>query len=305
MKTIHKTTVLVLCLFSALLGFSAVKEQQESNQKPWALVTGASSGLGREFATQLAAQGYNLVVVARRTALLESLKTQLEAEHNNQTICITADLTEEGKPQQVFADATNGRNIQVLINNAGTGYYKPFLEQDLAQHVETLKLNVLCTTILSYLFGKHVQAHDLPSYLGNVASLTAYHTLPDYGVYCGSKAAVKKVSNALSFEMKRERSNLSVTSFNFGGVYTELMGKSNLTITKSGEANMMYPKETVEIALKDLFARKTNSIPGARNHIAAFSTRFMPENLAMKVADSTMKATVHQATDSPQEATKQ
>src|SRR5690606_5573109 len=134
-------------------------------QGTWAVVTGASSGIGRQIAIELARKGINLILVARRLSLLEDLAKDLNVE----TICLQADLTKVENCQQVFDDVTSVRDVHILVNNAGMGYYGDFTKTPLERHLMMIDLNIRSVTILAHLFAKHMLNHKKKSYILNVA----------------------------------------------------------------------------------------------------------------------------------------
>ena len=108
----------------------------------WALVTGASSGIGRVYALELAKLGMNVVVVARRKEKLDELKSEIEKKYDQSVEIIQSDLSLRDEPKRVFEQATKDRDIQVVINNAGIGFYGPLKDYSIDQYQKTIDLNI-------------------------------------------------------------------------------------------------------------------------------------------------------------------
>ena len=159
-----------------------------------ALVTGASSGIGAAFARQLAAAGANLVIAARRAAELEALATTLRACHGVTVEVIAIDLGQPGAGAALFARTEGaGRAIDVLINNAGFGEHRHFVDQDWARVAQQLQLNVVTLTELTHQFARAMAGRGRGHIL-NVASIGAYTPSPTYATYSAGTASVRPIS---------------------------------------------------------------------------------------------------------------
>jgi len=225
MNAIKKVFLSLFSLF--MLSYALTSSAIKHNRKPdlegsWALVTGTSSGIGEEYARQLAARGMNLILVARREARLVALKKELEIKNKNTVLILSVDLLKEGVCEEVFERATEGgREIQVLVNNAGIGKYGPFTDNPLSDHIDTIELNVSVLTKLTYYFTEHMSHHGRASYITNIASLTAYQTVAAFPVYSATKSYVKDFTKALRYQYRK--TNLSFTCVSPGGTYSEFM----------------------------------------------------------------------------------
>ncbi len=176
----------------------------------WALVTGASSGIGAEMARELAGRGWNLVLTARSGDALRSLGAELEAGTGVQVRVVPADLNESRGPA-LLEEATEGRGVPVdlLVNNAGLGDFRPFLEGERERNLRIVQVNVAALTDLSWRFAARMAGRGGGRIL-NVASTAAFQPGPGMAVYYASKAYVLSLSEALRVEFRRH--GISVTT---------------------------------------------------------------------------------------------
>ena len=259
-------------------------------QNAWALVTGASSGIGRVYALELAKKGMNIIVVARRADKLEELKKEIENSYSREVLIIQSDLSKRDGPKKVFETACEGRNIQVLINNAGIGFYGPLADHTIEQYQQTIDLNISALTYLTYQFISHMKAHGKPSYITNVASIAAYQGIPFFGVYCGSKKYVRDLTEALSYEYRN--TNIHLCCVCPGGTYTEFTSHSGQDLKKAGHASMMSAEKVVAIGMKAMFRRRMTIVTGFINFLACHVGRILPGPVALWVGHQAMKNSV-------------
>lgn len=239
-----------------------------------ALVTGASSGIGREFARQLSTKGYGLILTARRTQRLEELCKELKTESR----IITADLSDEKESFELY-EQTKDENIDVLINCAGFGVFGPFLETDLERELSMLDVNIRSVHILTKLF-----CHDFvergSGRILNVASSAAFQPGPLLSSYYASKAYVLRLTEALAEELRRSRSRVTVSALCPGPVQTEFDDVANVKFSLPG----LSPEYVASYALKRFFAGKTVIVPGTAMKAAHFFERFVPERAIVSMA---------------------
>lgn len=259
----------------------------ENLKGKWALVTGASSGFGVDFATQLAECGANLVLAARRTEPMEALAAELRSQYGVKVIVEGIDLAHNGIGTALKArlDAY-GVAVDVLINNAGFGVYGSFVDAPLDKITEMLQLNMLSLTELT-----HVFANDMAKRGGGqillVASIGGYQATPGYAAYAATKAYVLLLGEALHSELASRNVNVSVVSP--GVAATGFLAASGQKTTPYQRMMMMQPKDVVASGLKAMFERRASVIPGMGNKITIFSNRFAPRSLQRKVAQQLMK----------------
>lgn len=166
----------------------------------WALVTGASSGIGREFATQLAVKGIHLVLVARRGALLDSLAAELTARHGTHALPLVANLADPSTPEFIRRRLEDeGIRIRLLINNAAFGRWGRFEQTDSATYRDMLQLDALAPVVLCRELLTQLASFPSAAVI-NVSSPAAYQPVPYMAVYAASKAFIHQFSQALHGE---------------------------------------------------------------------------------------------------------
>lgn len=255
-----------------------------------ALITGASSGIGESLAKLLASQRVNLVLVARRLERLEKLAQELRSSYGVDIDVLSMDLTLPEASEKIYAFATqNRKEVDVLINNAGSGPYRLFLDTSLAEYQQTLSLNVVSLTSLCHLFGQHMRKHARPSFILNVASVAAYQQVPRFAVYCSSKTYVKNLSQILHYEFRK--SNISVSCLCPGGTDTEFPLTNNQNV-KGGKTFLMSSDKVAEIAWSGLLRKKMVIVPGIFNKLSCLFPSLLPSSLGMKVAEMAMTTAV-------------
>ena len=253
----------------------------------WALITGASSGFGKDFARLLAERGANLVLVARRTEPMHELATQLERTHHIQVRVIGQDLSLDHAAHTLKSRLDEqGIHITTLINNAGFGLFGEFFEQDYARTEEMLKLNMMSLTQLTHVFGAEMKKAGRGNIL-LVASIGAYQATPSYAAYSASKAYVLLLGEALNNELAPFGVKLSVLSP--GITATSFLQVSGQKATLYQRLVMMQSRPVAEIGLKAMFAGKASVVPGLINKLTIFSNRFAPRSLQTKLAYLLMK----------------
>ena len=184
-----------------------------------ALVTGASSGIGRDIARSLAQHGISLVLTARRRDRLSELKRELVEKYSVRVKCITADLSDEN---QVFAlyDAVKKYDIDILVNNAGFGVFGEFTETNIERELELLNVNIKANHILFKLFLRDFKKRDC-GFILNTASVAGFFPGPFFSSYYASKAYVMRMTYAVAEELRRNGSHVKVCALCPGPVSTE------------------------------------------------------------------------------------
>ncbi len=259
----------------------------------WAVITGASSGIGKEYAKQLAEMGANLVIAARRLDRLEQVATELKAKYGVDVACVQVDLSVPGASQALFEAATSqSRQVTILINNAGLAKYGAFVEFPYEDHLSTIYVNSVAPTEMTYRFAKHMLAHGKPSYITQVASIAAFQPVQNFTVYSGTKGYMMYFSESLAFELRK--TNVRVLCLCPGGTYTEFFEHSGQKITPSGRMTMMTSDQVVRSGIQAMLKGERIYVPGILNKLACFFPRFLPRSLGIYLAAKTMGRAVEQ-----------
>ena len=243
----------------------------------WAVVTGASSGLGRGFARKLAADGMSLVLVARSAGLLHDLADELRQTYGSEVEVIVADLADADARATVIADLET-RDVEVLINNAGFATSGDFAEEDPARIAEMVSLNCLALTLLSRAALPGMIARGRGAIV-NVASTAAFQPIPTMGTYAATKAFVLRLSLAMWHELRP--SGVTVMALCPGATETDfwrIAGNPNGFRRRRTVANV------VDTCFDSLAKGSPVAIDGVLNTVLARSAPFVPERLTMIVA---------------------
>jgi uncharacterized protein len=246
-----------------------------------ALITGASSGLGAEFATQIAARGADVVLVARRENRLRQLADQLARKHRVAAIVIPLDLGRAGAVADLVTELDDrGIDIRTLVNNAGFGMKGAFVESDADRIAEMVQLNVSTLVALTRALLPQLVAGT--GALVNIASNGAYQPCPNMAVYGATKAFVLSFSEALSYETRD--TGLTVVAVSPGATKTEFFD----VLGQRGYAMASYQtsEQVVTRTLRELDRRDTppSFVSGRTNAIAAKMAGIVPRRLALAMA---------------------
>ena len=236
----------------------------------WALVTGASSGLGEEFARQLASRGMHLILVARRREIMEKLAAELHLQHGTRCIVIAADLSDPAEPKRIIDEiAAQGITIELLVNNAGFGIVGEVDNVDLDRTLEMIRLNISALTELTYRLLPGMLQRGRGGIL-NVSSLSAFQPVAFMGVYAASKAFVLHFSEALHCELKGR--GVTVTAVCAGVTRTQFFDVAGASGWLQKHAS--HPVDfVVKRAFKALSRRQQYTVPGWRNYLLTLLVR--------------------------------
>src|ERR1044072_4922644 len=244
-----------------------------SQQKMTALVTGASGGIGEELARLFAADGHDLVLVARSRDKLTRLAEEMKAKHGVAARVLAADLVRDEAPQEIFEElSADGVTVDALVNNAGVGTYGLFAETDLQSELDLLQVNIVALQHLSQLFLPGMMARRR-GYLMNVASTAAFQPGPLMAVYYASKAYVLSLSEALANEC--EGTGVRISALCPGPTETGLVAAAGMGDSKLFDRAVMDARTVAVEGYRGLLAGKTIVIPGLRNNLLARSIGFL------------------------------
>lgn len=239
-----------------------------------ALVTGASSGIGAAIARQLAARGVHLVLTARRQEQLDAVAAECRTTGVRVDV-VTADLGLPGSAAKLWAMARAGGPIDICVNNAGFGYFRPFTSVDAARDIELLQLNVISLVELAKLFCTARVGEAGRSYLLNVASTAAFQAIPNFAVYASSKAFVRNFSEALAAE--HVGTSLSVTCLCPGGTHTDFHRQAGAgDYGALANRSMLTAEACARVGLSAMERGKRLVVSGLLNKLQCFGVRFVP-----------------------------
>ncbi len=252
-----------------------------------ALITGASFGIGAEFARIFAREGYNLVLVARTADKLRQLASELEKANGTRSLILAADLTDPGAPAYVL-DQTKRADIQidVLVNNAGFGQYGLFVDNDLEECLRQIQLNVTTLTHLTRLYLPLMVERGGGGVL-NVASTAAFQAGPLMAVYFATKAYVLLFSEAIANEL--QGTGVTVTCLCPGATTTEFHKRAKATGMRLLKMGSMDAHTVAEDGYRAFAAGKPVVISGFKNWLVAQSVRFSPRRLVTAIARKTQE----------------
>ncbi|MBL7663693.1 MAG: SDR family oxidoreductase [Bacteriovoracaceae bacterium] len=248
----------------------------------FALVTGASCGIGSEFAKLLAEQKHNLVLTARNAEKLQKLATELTQKYGIKVHTLPLDLSQSDAPEKLFTQTQKlNLTVKTLINNAGFGDYGYFLNTDLKREEEMIILNILSLTKLTKLFAREMQKNGGGEIL-NVASTAAFQPGPLMSVYFASKAYVLSFTQALHEEFKG--TNIKITALNPGPTSSEFVSRAKMAdLPLYKKTKMASANEVAKLGLKALNKNRGSVIHGLLNTIVAYLSRIAPAGLSAKV----------------------
>jgi len=249
----------------------------------YALVTGASKGIGKEIAVQLAQKGYNLLLSARSEEELVQLATEIREKHKVEASCFVVDLSKPDAAKEL-ADWASGQtdHLSVLVNNAGFGIWGSFDKLELNSQLEMIQLNVNAVLELTHHLLPGLKAQK-QSYILNVASTAAYQAMPTMALYAASKSFILSYSRAISYELKD--SNVSVSCLSPGPTATGFGSRAGLDAFAELADKFNMPASLVaQIGLKGMFNKKTEIIAGFLNKVSAFGATLLPKAIVERIS---------------------
>ena len=240
-----------------------------------ALITGASSGIGREFALYLAELGYDLIICSRSTDKLNALKDEIK---NVSVRVITIDLSRESDAFDLY-EHLKEEDIDVLINNAGFGAFGKFLNVPLEREIELIHTNVSSVHILTKCFLKDMQSKNSGLIL-NVGSMAGFSAGPKLSSYYASKNYVVRLTQAINEELRRDGSKVKISVLCPGPVETNFNNVANVRFTTKG----LNARDVARYAFDKARQGKIIIIPGFLMKTVKFFEHFLPENLLTRIS---------------------
>lgn len=241
----------------------------------WAFITGASSGIGEEFARRLASEKMNLILVARRKEKLEILAAKLKEEYKIEIVTAPIDLSKK-KFLEELKEYVGKKEVGVLINNAGFGSNGEFINADADEEAKMVMLNCVAPVILTHHFVRPMVERKKGAIIF-LGSVVAFQPTPFMTTYSATKAFNAFMGDALWYELKKY--NIDVLSLNPGGTSTEFQRVAN----SSAGPTPRTVQQVVNTAMKSL-GRKPSVVDGFYNKVLAVSSRLISRKLTLLIA---------------------
>jgi hypothetical protein len=238
-----------------------------------ALVTGASSGIGRDIARSLAKHGINVIITARRRDRLEELKKELVGKYGVKVMYIAADLSDEKQCKELY-NRVKKYNIDILINNAGFGVFGEFSETDLDRELDMLDVNVRAFHILFKLFLKDFKKRNF-GYILNTASAAGFIPGPWFSSYYASKSYVVRMTQAVAEELRAQRSHVRVSMLCPGPVDTEFFDRAQVKFAMPPVSS----EDLAERAVREMFGGKLMICPNFAQELAIYLGKLVPDRI--------------------------
>lgn len=245
-----------------------------------ALVTGASSGIGREIAKYLDSLNYELILVARDKEKLERLSLKLK----NKPKIVVMDLLVESNVKSLYV-LTKNEDIDLLVNNAGFGNFGKFTETDLTNDLEMIDLNIKTLHILTKMFLRDMKKKN-KGYILNVASSAAFQPGPLMATYYSTKAYVLHLTEAIWYELKKEKSKVKISCLCPGPVKTNFNNVAGVKFS----AKPLSARYVAKYAIDETLKGKLVIVPGFKMKCSRFFGKLLPHKLLMKFTYNIQKA---------------
>lgn len=252
-----------------------------SDQKKYALVTGATSGIGKEIAKLLANDQYNLIIVGRKQNELNDVANELKLGNNIEIKTLEKDLFNRTAVFEVY-DEINAQGIQpdILVNDAAQGQYGLFVDNDINRELDIIQLNISAVVILTKLFLKDMVARGAGKIL-NVASIAGKVPGPYQAVYHGTKAFVHSFSQSIRSEL--QDTGVTITSLLPGPTDTDFFNKADMQDSKIVQQDMSDPADVAKDGYDALMAGDDMVISGFKNKVQVAMSNITPDSMVAEM----------------------
>ncbi len=260
----------------------------KKNYHEWVLITGATSGIGRELAIKFGEAGFKLVITGRREQELEALSTHLFDEYGTESIPIKGDLSTI-EDVDILLKETDHLNIGIAVLNAGFGTSGKFINADLKQEMNMLDLNCKAVLIMAHHFANKMKSQSKKGAIVFLSSMVAFQGVPNAANYAATKAYVQSLSEALAIELKEE--GIDVLAAAPGPVESGFSARANMKM------NMSLKPEDVGVPIIEAIGRKTSILPGFLTKVLVYNLRMTPRWGKIRIMGKVMSGfTKHQIT---------
>ncbi len=250
----------------------------EAEPMNYALITGASKGIGKALALELARKGYNLLLTARSADLLKALAIEIHGEHKVAVHYKACDLTDPAVPAQLAEWCrSNEYDVDILVNNAGFGLWGAFDELSAEGQLEMMNLNMNALVALTHHFIP-ILSKSKTSYVLNVASLASFLAIPHFSIYAATKAFVLSFSRSLRFDVANK--GVRVSCLCPGATESEFLQRAGMeSIGAKAKGFYMSAEAVAKIGVRGMLRGKAEIVPGMLNKIAALGIWAAPKIL--------------------------
>ncbi|MDB5246479.1 MAG: family oxidoreductase [Segetibacter sp.] len=249
----------------------------------YALITGATVGIGYELAKLFAHDGYNLILVARTEEDLQNRANEFSQQYGVQVVTIAKDLFQPDAAMQLYNEVKDkGLEVNVLVNDAGQGQYGLFVEQDLTRLHEIIQLNVVSLTTLTHVFVKDMVARNEGRIL-QLASIASQLPGPWQAVYHATKAYVLSLTEALIVELKD--TGVTLTALQPGATDTDFFNKAEMQDSKILDSNLSDPAKVAKDGFEALMKGDDKVVSGLKNKVMVGMSNVMPESMVAEQMD--------------------
>lgn len=245
----------------------------------WALVTGATSGIGEALARELAAAGFHLVLTGRREALLQQLCDELSSRFGNKALAVVGDLSKEADIAQLI-EATNTLPIGMAVLNAGFGTSGPLLKVNIEEELNLIELNCKTVLRLSQHYAQHMKEGGRKGALVLLSSMVAFQGVPFAANYAASKAYVQSLGEALARELKPEGINVLCAAP--GPVNSGFADRANM---RMGQA---LSPEQIAVPIIQAIGKKQTVLPGFLTKLLVYNLRTVPRWAKVRIMEKVM-----------------
>jgi len=263
------------------------------SESKYALITGATNGIGYELARLFAKDGKNLVILARNKGNLERVKMEIENEFKTTVWSLSKDLSDPNAPQEIYSELENKSiDIDVLVNNAGFGVIGKFLETDLVKHLAMIQVFTSSLTHLTKLFLQKMLKNKF-GIIVNVSSGLALIPIPRFSTYSACEAYVLHFSEALNHDLRG--TGVRVTCICPSPTRSAFWERANVGKTKLANLPLLNPALVARIGYQAIKRGKATVTIGFMNKSLLLMNRIMPRNVAVRVMGSMMEWGSHEA----------
>ncbi len=252
-----------------------------------ALVTGASGGLGADFARELAKHGCNLILVARRENQLQAVQQEIQQACGVQVEIIPLDLGEPGAVETLYRQIESaGQVVDVLVNNAGFGLYGQHASIPWEKESAMLHLDMIVPAHLTKLFLPGMLARNF-GYILMVSSIGGFQPSPTYAAYSAAKSFILNLGEALSYELRK--TGVSVTVVSPGVTATEFLKVAGQRTSLYQRLVMMKSPDVARIGIQAMLKRRPSVVPGRLNAITVWANRLVPRRMSAATSELLME----------------